>query len=353
MKILIIRTDRIGDVVLSIPVISALRKAYPQAHIAFLTRPYTKELLEGNPELNEILEYDSEENLYSTIRTLREKKFDIAILLHPTFRLVLLLFLSWIPIRIGTGYRFYSFLFNRRVYIHRKRDEFHEAEFNLQLLNPLVQRIERINQIELTDYLPRVYSTPSNREWVEERLDKARNTKHEARSTKKVVIVHPGSGGNAPQWRIERFASVAEKIQKNLERTVVVTGGEEEKRLCQEMVERMRADIPPWRDPYNLAGETTIGQLTALLEKADLLVTNSTGPMHIAAAVGTPVVSIFCPRRGCHPRRWRPLGEGHRILMADVQNCKRCSRDGREEDCMGLVKEEEVYDACQKILNSE
>jgi lipopolysaccharide heptosyltransferase II len=302
-RILIVRTDRIGDVILSIPVISALRKAFPEDHIAFLTRPYTRELLEGNPDLNEIIEYDPEQNLISIVRTLVQKNFNIAILLHPTFRLAILLFLSRIPVRIGTGYRFYSFLFNKRIRTHRKRDENHEAEFNLLMLKPIIQRIKRINQIKLSEHLPKVYTKSTDREWVEEKLIEFRMSNSEYRFTDKLIVVHPGNGGNAPQWKVERFAKVAEKIQKELETIVIITGGKEEKVLCQELAKKIIIDKNVCL-PLSLAGETAIGQMMALLERADLLVTNSTGPMHIAASVGTPVVAVFCPRRGCHPKRW-------------------------------------------------
>jgi len=344
MRILIVRTDRIGDVVLSIPVISMLRKACPEDHIAFLTRPYTRELLEGNPELNEIIGYDSgRTGILPVLQTLRQKKFDIAILLHPTFRLALLLLLSGIPVRIGTGYRFYSFLFNRRVYFHRKRDEFHEAEFNLQMLKPLFQRI---NQIELSDCPPKVYPTASAREWAEDKLKKFQ-------ITNRLVVIHPGNGGNAPRWSLERFAKVAGRIQKELGAKILITGGAGEKDLCQKIIEihEMRNTGYESRNMYLLAGEASIGQLIALLEKASLLVTNSTGPMHIACALGTPVVAIFCPRRGCHPRRWGPLGQGHRVMMADIESCKKCSQKGRVDDCMEQVGEEEVFEACREILD--
>jgi heptosyltransferase-2 len=373
LRILIVRTDRIGDVILSIPVISALRRSFPEDHIAFLTRSYTKELLEGNPDLNEIIEYDPEQNLISTVRALIQKKFDIAILLHPTFRLALLLFLSRITIRIGTGYRFYSFLFNKRVHIHRKRDEYHEAEFNLQMLKPLLHRgdtrltARQAESAEINFSFPKVYTKSTNREWMEEKLIEYRISNSEYRFTNKLIVVHPGNGGigdlrsrNAPQWKVERFANIADRIQKELGANVLVTGSEEERGLCQEMGKLMNESKESPQLPVtnyqlqssrNLAGETTIGQLTALLEKADLLVTNSTGPMHIASAVGTPVVAVFCPRRGCHPRRWGPLGEGNRVMMADVENCKMCSRKGKEADCMEMVDEEDVFKACKDILN--
>ena len=145
-KILIVRTDRIGDVVLSLPMVVALRSAKPSASISLLVRSYTKELVEDQPGLAEILLYDvslDRKPFQGMLAEIRQHKFDVVIVTYPTFRLALLMFLAGIPVRIGTGYRWYSLFFNKRIYEHRKTAEKHEADYNVSLLRPLGIEPER------------------------------------------------------------------------------------------------------------------------------------------------------------------------------------------------------------------
>ena len=118
-RILIVRTDRLGDVVLTLPLLPVLRRRYPTAHIAMLLRRYTGEIVKGNPYANELLWYDDDNGLVpfrKMSHVLRKENFDAVIVVYPTLRLAFLMFWSRIPVRIGTGYRYYSFLFNRRVF---------------------------------------------------------------------------------------------------------------------------------------------------------------------------------------------------------------------------------------------
>jgi len=139
-KILLVRTDRLGDVVLTLPMLPVLRTHFPDAHLAILVSAYPAEILHRNPYLDEVLLYDDSVKLvpfFQLLRSLRMRRFDTVVVVHPTLRLALLAFLAGIPIRVGTGYRWYSFLFNRRVYEHRKDSKRHEAEYNLNLLAAL------------------------------------------------------------------------------------------------------------------------------------------------------------------------------------------------------------------------
>ena len=136
MKFLIIRTDRIGDVVLSLPVAQTIREQVPDAEIHMMIREPITELISAQPFIDEVIPYTSN-GIRQAIRTLRIQHYDIAILLHPTLPLSLELFLARIPQRIGTGFRWYSFLFNRRVYEHRQPSENHEISYNLGMLHTL------------------------------------------------------------------------------------------------------------------------------------------------------------------------------------------------------------------------
>ncbi|NQT28792.1 MAG: glycosyltransferase family 9 protein, partial [Candidatus Omnitrophica bacterium] len=141
-KILIVRTDRLGDVILSTPVIKNLRLAFPKAHIAFICRPYTRGALEGNPDLNEVIIYDKyrkQKSLWASIKFafyLRKKKFDLAFILHPTNRVHLIAFLAGIPIRVGWDKKLGKLL-TKRIKHTKQEGKKHELEYTLDLLRGL------------------------------------------------------------------------------------------------------------------------------------------------------------------------------------------------------------------------
>jgi heptosyltransferase III len=187
-KLLIVRTDRIGDVILSLPLAEIVKKKYPECRITFLLRNYTSELAADHPYIDEIKilkENDKKISLFKNIKMLKGR-FDTAIIVYPTFITSLIIFFSGIKNRIGTGYRLYSFLFNRKVFEHRKYAEKHELEYNIGLLK--VMGIEKtvshndvhfnlnVNEkslIKVKDYLKGKNYNPA----------------------KPVIIIHPAAGG--------------------------------------------------------------------------------------------------------------------------------------------------------------
>jgi heptosyltransferase-3 len=330
-RILVVRTDRIGDVLLSTPVVEALRLKYPEAHIAMLVSKGSKEVVEGNPFLNDVL-VDTEEKVSRLAQRIKAKKFDAAVLLHPTPRLAWALSRAKIPIRVGTGYRGYSFLFTKRVYEHRKTAERHELEYNLSLAEALGATIK--------DPEPKIFLSPKDRAWAKERLAKAG-----VKEGEKLIGIHPGSGGTARDWRPERFGELGERIQKELGPRVIVTGVKEERKLAEVVASKM---IKP---PILVIGETNLKQLTAILERESVFVSNSTGPMHLAAAVGSSLVALFPPITACSPRRWGPWGKGHKVIVPKVPECRKCTEaQCRVYDCMDRITVEEVFTVVKGAL---
>lgn len=333
-KILIVRTDRIGDVVLSLPMVAVLHSTHPDTSISLLLRSYTKELVEDYPGLRGILLYDRTGGLkpfWAMLSELRTHAFDAVIVTYPTFRLALLMFFARIPVRIGTGYRWYSLLLNRRVYEHRKTAERHEAEFNLSLLRPLgsgsSERPQPHLQISQEAY--------DEADEILRRIGLENGTQF--------VILHPGSGGSARDWPAASFGGLAKVLAKDT--PVVVSGGPGEDNLVQTVIGKSGgAAIPLPRIP-------SLKVLGALLSRAAVFVSNSTGPLHIAAAVGTPVVAFYPPILQCSPRRWGPLTDRKVIFEPDRNRCPRCQGGPCQgNDCMDLISVGEVQRAVQKML---
>lgn len=335
--ILVARTDRIGDVVLSLPMISVLRANFPSARIAMLLRSYTKELAEGQPGLDAILLYDEQGTLkpfWAMRSELSRSRFDLVILAYPTFRLALLMFLAGIPVRVGTGYRWYSFLLNKRVYEHRKTAEKHELEYNFSLLKRIGATFERYERPRLA------LSVQHTR--------KAEQVRKELGllPSDRVIVLHPGSGGSARDWSPSRFAQLGrEMVQRGYR--VIVTGGPGEEALVQGVVSGAGNGVQP------LVNLLSLKELAAFLQTVDLFVSNSTGPLHIAAAVGTPVIGFYPPIRACSPQRWGPYTEKKMVFVPNPNACPRCHGEPCQgNDCMELITVSEVVQSAERMLQA-
>jgi heptosyltransferase-3 len=337
-NILIVRTDRIGDVVLTLPMIRVLRKNFPLAQISFFARSYTNEIVEGQPGLVRVILYDEEgaqKRFLPMLFELRRADFDLALVAFPRFRIALLLWLSGIKTRVGSGYRWYSLLFNKRVFEHRKTAERHEFEYNLTLLRELGCEVdpEIVPNLAIKQEALTIASEERKRLGV---------------SSKDVlVILHPGSGGSARDWSPDNFASLAFKFA-NLGWKVVVTGAKGEEKLVRRVVDGSGTMIG------SSVGVLSLKGLAAFISFADLLVANSTGPLHIAAAVGTPVIGFYPPIIACSPQRWGPIIQNRILFVPECAQCELCHGvTCRSNVCMDQIKVQDVVDAAQKLVKKK
>jgi heptosyltransferase-2 len=332
-NVLLVRTDRLGDVILSTPAATALRKNFPGCRVTFLARNETRPILECHPHVDEILIVDEPQfaglrGFFRLVAVLKKKKYDTIVLLHPAFSLACLAFLSRIPQRIGTGYRFYSALFTHRVFEHRKTVQFHEAEYNLRLLQAL--GIENAT-VEFHHRLPESERRKSEKKLVDLRI----------RVDDRPVILHIGSGGSARDWPLANFATLADALSSHEQRQIVFTGSAGEIDLVARIIDQTRTK------PLNLAGRLTLKDLMVLLERAAVFVGNSTGPLHLAVMVGAPVVAFYPPIRVCRPERWGPYGRRTDVLMSQQEECFRCRKTGEKYcACMAAIT---VQQAIEKI----
>lgn len=327
MRFLIVRTDRLGDVLLTTPVASALRAHAPQAHIAFLVRPYTAPLLQHNPDIDEIIE-DRGGPVRRLIERLEQGCFDVAIVAYPRWRTVWSVWRAGIPKRIGPASKLYCALLNERLWQRRSEGRRHEADYNLELLKPMGVPVRRFPaKFVLTDDEKR-----QARRFLESMRISFR---------KPVVILHPGSGGSAARWPLASFMELGDRLLEG-GADVVVTGGPGED-YQSTMIDRMR------RTPaFVAAGSVSVRELAALFACANLVVSNSTGPLHIAVALEAPTVSIYSPVAACHPRRWGPYpayvegNQRHRVVLAPD--------NGLPEADMARVSVESVLEWCRERL---
>ncbi|MGH7452530.1 MAG: glycosyltransferase family 9 protein [bacterium] len=333
-KILLIRTDRLGDVILSTPVATALKKNGPDVHVTFLVRHYTAEITRCHPHVDETLELDGAEiggDMRRLMQALRQRHFDAAVMLYPRPRLAWAVWRSGIPLRIGTGYRWYSFLFNRQVFEHRKTAARHEAEYNLRLLQPFGMSDTKI---EFHFALP-----TAEREKIEAQLNALG-------VGARPVILHPGSGGSSRDWPPEYFTELADLAYHELGAQVILSGAPAEKNLIASIQRQTKSQ------PLSLCGRLTIIELAVLCQRAAAFVSNSTGPLHLAVMVGTPVVAFYPPIRALRPERWGPYGRLADVLMSQQDECTRCRQSSaRVCDCMRAISVELAFKKIQEKLS--
>lgn len=320
-RVLLSRTDRLGDVILSTPVASAIKAASPDTEVYFLARRYVASVLEMHPHVDGVVIL---EETGSLPETLHRKGFEAVVALYPRPQLAWAFLRAGIPLRIGTGYRWYSVLFNQRVYEHRKDALRHEAEYNLRVLQPLgivAEVPEFYNQLPAAS------------------VQQARARLAADRIAGDFVILHPGSGGSARDWPPEYFAALADRIQGELQLPVIFTGSAHERALVKRTIALSRTRSRDW------SGQLTIPQLAVLQAEAALFVSNSTGPLHLARMMSTPVVAFYPPIRACRPERWGPYGCRDDVLMSQQAECFKCRRSpARACDCMLAITVEAAFE---------
>jgi heptosyltransferase-2 len=335
--ILVVRTDRIGDVILTLPLVAELHRNFSATAISMLLREYTRDVAETQRGLSQVFTYDCAGKLksfFEMLGELRRARIDAAIVAYPRFRIALLLWLARVPVRVGTAYRWYSFLFNARVSEHRKTVAKHEAEYNLSLLHALGCDVAALPHVEL------VLTTEDVRV-----AEEARRTLGVAK-TDRMVILHPGSGGSARDWKPEQFAALAVLLAAKGLR-VVITGSEQERLLVNSVVKQSNGSAIPFVSTLRLR------EFAALIQTAKLFVANSTGPLHLAAVVGTPVIGFYPPLKVMSPKRWGPLTEKKVIFVPDLAQCPRCNDgDCRGNTCMDQITPEQVVNAAEKLLST-
>jgi len=332
LKILLIRTDKIGDVILTTPAVAAIREKYPQAEISFLAGAYARSMLENNGGLDEVI---TEKGFFETLREIRSRNFDIAVIFFVNREVSLLAFLAGIPVRIGPASKIWSLFLNRRVYQHRSQIKKHEADYNLELTRALGADAQpREPVLNLT-------SGEKSEGW--ELLSRVGLSKEDF-----IVALHPGSGGSALNWPKEHFAALADRLLKEFPVKVLLTGSPAEAPLLEEIASLMTAK------PVILREAMTLRHFAGLISLCKLFVTNSTGPLHIAAALHVPTVSFFPPIKPCSPVRWGPYGKGvNKVLVPPGPDCPRCVQEKCSRyRCMHTITVDSAFKEAAEILNS-
>ena len=341
-KILVRGPNWLGDAVMCEPALRGLRRLFPDAQIALLVKPAVADLFAGHPALTRVLTYDTKGRhaglfgKWALAGQLRRQGFDLAVLFQNAFEAAFLTFLASVPRRYGYATDGRSLLLSDPVAAPDRRTLVHQVRYYWDLLKPL--------GLTGDPPAPELVVFPEEEQAMAGRFAQGGLTASDV-----VVGINPGSTyGMAKRWLPERFAEVTERLCRTIRESreqqvsVVIFGAKGEERLGQEIAARLSSRS------LVLSGATTIRELMAAVKRCAMLLTNDTGPMHIASAFQVPVVAIF------GPTDWRttsPFGSAHAIVRqpVDCAPCllRECPIDHR---CMTRVSVEQVYEAATKQL---
>lgn len=325
-NIIISRTDSIGDVILTLPVAGALKKQFPNIKIAFLGKRYTQPVIACCEHVDVFIDVD--DFLHQEVSILGAAP---AAILHvfPVRAIAQRAMSLKIPIRIGTTHRLYHWLTcNKWVSLSRKNSDQHEAQLNLALLKPITASpIEPLEQIS---------GLLGFNKW--EPLDE--RYKQYLHPHKYNLILHPKSQGSAREWGIGNFIALIKLLDKDRFH-IMISGTEKERESLIPLLNECANDVT------DITGKMNLPQFISFIAHCDGLVANSTGPLHIAAAVGINSLGIFPPIRPMHPGRWAPLGT-HASVLVVHKNCSDCRKNATSCHCIQEISPIEVATRLQQ-----
>lgn len=326
-RVIISRTDSIGDVLLTLPICAWIKSTYPTATILFLGKGYTKSVVECYDLVDEFIDWKTFENQPKVVQTARFRELNADGIIHvfPNREIASLAKKVRIPTRVGTSHRSYHLLTcTHRPNFTRKRSNLHESQLNHELLRPFglteIPSLETISAATAHFHAPTVA--------LPEFLSKA------LQNDGKSIILHPKSQGSAREWPMEKYAELTnELIQHGF--TVFFTGTQAEG-------DAFRDQIPSHPRVIDTTGKLSLNELIAFISKVDFLVACSTGPLHIAGYLGINTIGFFVPKRPMHPGRWKALGPKVSILVNNP-DCEKCKKKG-ECNCIADISVERVLE---------
>jgi len=322
MKILLIQLKRVGDVIVTTPVIEAVHRRFPDAAIDFMTDKSFAPLLEHHPYLRRVQKYDRA-HLWDTLRQVRNAQYDVIFDFQGSPRSAMLVLWSGARLRAGYEIGFWQLAYNKRVPRPRGAQLVTEGKFSLleHVWGPLGERPPRM-----------LCLTEEEKSWA----DRAILVEH----GQKVVGLVPPDRRESRRWPDASFAEVARR-QLSAGHAVWLFWGPGEESLVKSVADRAPGSV--------MIPKTSLRQMAALLARCKLVVTNDCGPMHLATAVGTPTVTLYGPT---DPANWNPGGSKNTVLQAPDVPCLKCNLNECpiNHECMTHLTPERVLSACQPYL---
>ncbi|MFT5233922.1 MAG: ADP-heptose:LPS heptosyltransferase [Candidatus Krumholzibacteriia bacterium] len=344
MKILVTRTDRLGDLVLSLPAMALLKKEQPAWEVHAMVAPLSVPLVENEPGLSRIWSWHeamSAQEHDQLANELREANFDAVVMLFYRPGLARLLRSVGIDQRFGPLSKWSSwFLLNRGVRQNRSAGHRHEAHYNIELVQKVLDRHE---QAISSPASPQMHLSASQKMV-------ARKFRTEHAGDGPIVLIHPGSGGSALDWEPGHYAAVANDLATEPGAQVFITGAGSDAAVIGQMSNQLSPAVKILLDKYDLR------EFMSVLAAGDLFLGPSTGPLHMASALGVPTLGLFPPAPTMHPDRWGPLRPDNlppRNLVPDlVCPARRACRKNKCEfyNCLETITVASVLQAARELI---
>ena len=334
-RILIVGVNWLGDILFMTPAIRAIRRAYPDAHLACMVPPRGLDLLTGNPHLNEIISMSEARGLrgllqfFPLVRRLRKEKFDTVFFFHRSFSRVVAAWSAGIPVRIGYRTWKQGWLLTQAVKPLSK-DSVHKVIWFLNLLHHADIPSDGMHYDLVLSQQDEQTAQALLEEW-------------KISSADRIVTLHPGANWNLKRWPAQNFARLADEIAIRFRAKVIFVGGPEDLPLVRQITARMKTE------PLTATGRTTFRQSGALLKRSSVFITNDSGPLHLGLAVGAPVVALFGPTVS---QLSGPLNGSKSVTLVGSIGCPvpcyqlRCPANL----CMEQIRVEQVLQAAEQFL---
>jgi len=345
-RIIVRGANWIGDAVMTTPALERLRASFPQSHIALLATPLTTGLFESSPFVDEVIEYRRKEDgtraFLQTMKLMRARAFDLAVLFQNAFEAALLAWMGGAALRIGFTEQGRGPLLTHKLHRGSRRRNRHQIHDYLDV----VAECERVClggnfQSQISNPLPFLIVSPAQRQAAESLL---RRFGVNSNSRPLVALNTGATNSRAKRWPEDRFAALADQLVEALAARIVFIGAASERDGAERIIQRMKQ-----RDAISLAGETSMAELIGALDACDLLISNDTGPAHIAAALGRPTLTVFGPTNEFETA---PRGPRAELIRAEGVECARCMlRDCPiDHRCMTRVAPSEVFERALKLM---
>lgn len=301
-RIILSRTDSIGDVMLTLPMCGWIKKHMPQCHLIFLGRSYTRAIAEACEHIDEFMDWDSlkQESPGEQVEAFAAQEADCILHVFPRKEIMWVTKRAGISMRVASGHRIHALTkCNKLVFFTRKNSDLHESQLNFKLFKPLgIPDSIELNELSgLYGFQPTSHETAE----ITKVLSHAGN--------KKRIIFHPLSKGSAVDWSLERYQELTTLLSEN-KYTIFITGTKEEGEII-----RAKGGISG-SHVIDTTGLFSLESLIVFISSCDVLVAASTGPLHIASALGKHAIGLYSPKRPIHPGRWSPIGNHARVICA-------------------------------------
>jgi len=332
-KILIVQTAFIGDVVLATPLAEAAHQVFPDCAVDFMAIPVAASLLEKNNFIRRVLIFDKRGEqrglvaLWKLAQTLRQERYDLALVPHRSLRSALLVWLARIPERVGFDRSAGVWLFTQRVPYRQK----HEVERNLDLL--------RVFSDDFATPSPKFFWDKNDEQVVEQILNNAPTGRW-------FCALAPGSVWATKRWPAERFSELAQKLIRETGAFIFLVGGNNDAALCAQIAANNGNDV------VNTAGKLSLRQSAALLDRCRILISNDSAPTHLGVATRCKVITIFGPTVPAFG--FAPFGDGHVVVEKNLA-CRPCSPHGGDRcplgthACMREITAEQAFSSVLKL----